>query len=79
MIVNFGAFVYDPGKMANIIGWDETEITGLMKDKTSQFRKLYDKGRDTADYVLDLKLFELARTGDLDALEEFENRRDERN
>lgn len=77
MIVNFGAFIYTSEKMANIINWPVKDIIKLMNDKKSQFRKLYDKGRDTADYVLTLKLFELAQTGDLKALEEFENRRNE--
>lgn len=77
MIINFGAFHYSPEKMSNILGWKVEDINELLKDKESQFAKLYDKGKDTADYVIDLKLFELAQTGDLKALEKFEDRQNE--
>lgn len=76
IIINFGAFGYQPEKMANILGWTFAEVDSEIQNKESSFYKLYAKGRDTADYVIDLKLFDLAKTGDLKALEEFEARRD---
>jgi hypothetical protein len=78
VIINCGAFNYLPEKIANVLNWPQKEVLELYRNKDSNFFKLLQKGLDTADYVLDLKLFELAQTGDLKALEEFENRRDER-
>ena len=77
VIINCGAFKFQPDKISNILDWPADEVTKLFNDKRSEFYQLIKKGRDTADYVLTLKLFELAQTGDLKALEEFENRRNE--
>ena len=77
VIINCGAFGFKPEKIANILNWPANEVAELYRNKDSEYLKLLQKGRDTADYVLTLKLFELAQTGDLKALEEFENRRDE--
>lgn len=77
-IVNFGAFGYDIQKMANVLDWSPDEIRTALDEK-KLFWKLYQKGKDTADYVIDLKLFEMAQSGDLKALEEFESRKEMRN
>lgn len=74
-IINFGAFGYPVEKMANILMWDVVEVEKLMKNKKSEFARLYKKGEETADYVIDLKLFEMAQSGDLKALQKFEFRR----
>jgi len=37
--------------------------------------KLLQKGRDMADYVIDLKLFEMAKSGDIKALEKLDYRK----
>jgi hypothetical protein len=34
-----------------------------------------EKGKDLAEYVIDLKLFEMAKSGDIKALEKFETRK----
>lgn len=78
IIINLGAFQYPAAKMANVLGWTEAEVTAELTNTKSEFFKLYTSGKDKADYVIDLKLFELAQTGDLKALEEFENRKSER-
>ena len=74
MIINFGAFGYEPEKMANILLWDIKEVENAMEDKASTFFRLYLKGQELADYVLDLKLFEMAQSGDLKAMQKFEHR-----
>ena len=71
MIVNFGAFSYSNEKMAAILLINEKEIANEMDDKNSDFYRLYIKGKNMRDYVLDLKLFEMAQSGDLKALDEF--------
>lgn len=70
MIVNFGAFSYEVEKMASILMVGAEVIAEQMKPGTV-FRGLYDKGKNMRDYVLDLKLFEMAQSGDLKALDEF--------
>lgn len=73
-IINLGALQYDEKKMSIILGFDEKDICQAMKDEKSQFRKLYEKGKHMRDYAFDLKLFEMARGGDLKAMELFEKR-----
>lgn len=75
VIINCGAFNYQAPKIANILDWPVSEVENLLNDINSDLSKLYVKGKDRADYVIDLKLFELAQSGDLKALEEFENRK----
>lgn len=74
LIINFGAFSYEPQKMAAILGWPVSEVFQLMKAKDSAFHELYSQGRHKADYVIDLKLFEMAQGGDMKALYQFEKR-----
>ncbi|MFD1292650.1 hypothetical protein ACFQ5N_02270 [Lutibacter holmesii] len=73
-IVNFGAFQYNNLKMANILNVTEKEVEIEMENKNSLLYNLYLKGKDRADYVIDLKLFEMAKSGDIKALNKFENR-----
>lgn len=61
-IVNFGVFEYDTLKMSNILDVSEHEIIKEMKNTSSDFYKLYQKGIDMADYVIDLKLFDMAKS-----------------
>lgn len=70
-IINFGAFAYNNEKIAHILMWELKEVETLMNDKQSEFYNLYMKGFHTRDYVLDEKLFDMSRSGDLKALEEF--------
>lgn len=73
-IVNFGAFQYSNLKMANVLNLPENIIEEEMNNKSSEFYKLYLKGKDRADYVIDLKLFQMAKVGDIKALDKFEQR-----
>ena len=74
-IINFGVFGYDQRKMANILDIDEKEIGKMIADKSSEFNKLLQKGKDMADYVIDLKLFEMAKSGDIKALDKLDLRK----
>lgn len=74
-IINCGVFGYDEKKMANILDIDAAEIKKMLSNKKSEFYLLYEKGKDRADYVIDLKLFEMAKAGDLKALEKLEYRK----
>jgi len=72
MIINFGAFGYSVAKMNSILGED---VSQEMADPNSQFSQLYEQGRDLADYAIDTKLFEMARGGDIKALDKLDLRK----
>lgn len=74
-IINFGAFGYKAPKIARLLGLDEKEVKKQLEDKSSQMFLLYQKGQDMAEYVIDLKLFEMAKSGDMKALETLEHRK----
>ena len=75
LIVNCGVFGYDARKIASILGVSEAEVLKEMDDKESQISKLLQKGVDMGDYVIDLKLFEMEKTGDIKALRKLDLRR----
>jgi hypothetical protein len=74
-IINFGAFEYDEKKIASILGVDIKEVQKEISDKNSLLSKLLEKGKDMSDYVIDLKLFDMAKSGDIKALEKLDNRK----
>lgn len=74
-VINFGVFDYDAEKIASLLEVDISEVIDDMNDEESELYKLLKKGRDMADYVIDLKLFELAKNGDLKALDKLEHRK----
>lgn len=74
-IINCGVFDYDAEKIANILELNQNEVEIEMKNKKSDFNKLLKKGKDISDYVIDLKLFEMAKAGDIKALEKLEQRK----
>ena len=78
MIANFGAFGYDAKKMSSILGVSEIEILSELKNNDSEFAKLFQKGVDMSEYVIDLKIFALAKQGDLAAIKLFEERKSQR-
>lgn len=78
IIINFGAFGYDAKKMSSILGVSEVEIIQELKNKDSEFAKLFQKGVDMSEYVIDVKIFALAKQGDLAAIALFEKRKEQR-
>lgn len=74
-VINFGVFDYDAKKIASILGLEKGEVEKELKNNESQLSKLLQKGKDMADYVIDLKLFEMAKTGDIKALEKLDHRK----
>jgi len=74
-VINFGVFNYDSRKIASILELDKDEVDSELKNEESELSKLLQKGKDMADYVIDLKLFEMAKTGDIKALEKLDYRK----
>ena len=79
MVINCGVFDYDARKLSNILGFDKKDVELEIKNKESELNQLLQKGKDMADYVIDLKLFEMAKSGDLKALEKLNYRKNKRN
>jgi len=75
-IINFGVFGYSEKKIANILGVDVTEVSKDIKNENSDLFKLLEKGKDMSDYVIDLKLFEMAKSGDIKALDKLQHRKE---
>lgn len=74
-IVNFGALEYDAKKISSILGLDLKLVEAELNNKDSQMSILLQRGRDMADYVVDLKLFDMAKSGDIKALEKLDYRK----
>lgn len=74
-IINFGVFGYSEKKIANILGVDVAEVSKDINNKNSDLFKLLEKGKDMSDYVIDLKLFEMAKSGDIKALDKLQHRK----
>lgn len=74
-IVDFGALNYDALKMAIILNLEESQIFSLLNNKESDFYKLYEKGKILAEFAIDKKIFEMAKSGDLKAISIFENKK----
>jgi hypothetical protein len=77
LVVSFGIVRYPLDKILNIIpdDVDRDEFTTQFNDPTHPIAKAYQKGIDRSDYDIDIRLFEMAKSGDLGALEKFERRK----
>jgi hypothetical protein len=76
-ITGVGSLGYSYQKTINVL--DIENLDTFKKDffdENSEVYKYYRKGMDIADYAIDQKLFEKAKSGDLKALDEYERRRD---
>jgi hypothetical protein len=74
-VINFGAFNYDAAKIASILDLDVKDVEREMKRESSELRRLLQKGQDMADYNIDKKLFDMAKAGDIKAMEKLAARR----
>ena len=71
-VINCGAFSYENERMAIVLDWSVEEVDRMMKDKKSELYRLYNKGLMLSEYVLMTKLFEMAKSGDIKALDKLE-------
>lgn len=75
LILNFGALHYTPEMIfLNLDGFTQEEVENELKNPNSMMSITYRKGQARAQFLIDSKLFELAKTGDLAALEKYERR-----
>jgi hypothetical protein len=74
IIINSGAFAYKADVIASLLKTDVLLIEDAMSND-KEFIKLYKFGNDMANYKLDLKLFEMAKSGDIKAMQAFQAKR----
>ena len=76
-MVHMGILGYDVDKCLNIVEVDnEEQFKKDFENPQSVIAKSYKKGKDKADYAIDMKLFEKAKSGDLKALQKYEERKE---
>ncbi len=75
-MVQFGTLGYPLSKILNIADIeDKAQFTRDFDNPDSTIAQKYQQGLDKAQFLLDTKLFNMAKGGDLTALQEFENRK----
>ena len=72
IISDCGALGYNAERISILVGFDVAE---LLKDTSSQVFKVYNAGRVRSEYIEDTKLLQLAQSGDLNALQKIEEKR----
>jgi hypothetical protein len=75
-MVQCGTLGYPLSKIMNIFDVEnERQFAKDFNDINSLIYKYYQKGMDLADFLIDGKLYEMAKDGDLKALEQYEMRK----
>jgi len=77
-IVGVGTLGYSLQKTINVLDIEDKDVEQFTKDfddEKSKIAKAYQRGIDKADYAVDMKLFELAKNGNLAALKKYEIRK----
>lgn len=75
-MVQVGTLGYPLSKIINVLDIDDIkQFTKDFDNPKSQVAISYQKGVDKADFVLDSKLFDMAKGGDLKALDKYEDRK----
>lgn len=77
IIVNCGAFRFNYQMTANnitSIKKESDKIISQLEDEKSEYRRLYNLGSDKGEYSIMEKLFNLAQSGDIQALKEYDKR-----
>ena len=71
-----GTLYYPLSKIINVLDIDDIkQFTKDFDNPKSQVAISYQKGVDKSDFVLDSKLFDMAKGGDLKALDKYEVRK----
>jgi hypothetical protein len=71
-----GVLGYPASKICSILNIEnEDEFLRGFNDPNSKTYKFYQRGVDKGDFAIDLKIYELAKGGDLDAIDKFQLRK----
>lgn len=75
-MVQVGTLGYPLSKIINVLDVEDTkQFTKDFDNPKSKIAVAYQKGVDKADFILDSKLFDMAKNGDLKALQKYEERK----
>lgn len=75
-MVQVGTLGYPLSKIINVLDVeDEKQFTKDFDNAKSKIAVAYQKGIDKADFILDSKLFEMAKNGEMRALQKYEERK----
>lgn len=77
--IMLGSLNYGIRKCINVLDIDDE--AAFIKDfdnPESEIARRYKKGQDIAEFAIDAKIFELAKSGDKDAVKMYEDRKKER-
>lgn len=77
-IINLGSLLYPAEKCANILMLTGAKRAQFLKDflnPSSEVAQCYQIGIDLADFEIDSKLLQLAKSGDLKAIQKLEFRK----
>ena len=78
-ITGMGMLGYDVQKIINILDIEDSEnFKEEFSNEDSQIRIAYQRGLDKSDYILDQKLYEQAKSGDIESIKLFEKRKIDR-
>lgn len=78
-MVQVGTLGYPLSKIINVLDIDDIkQFTKDFDNPKSKVAISYQKGVDKADFVLDSKLFDMAKGGDLKAIQKYEERKRDR-
>lgn len=70
-IISLGKLAYDANKSANVLqltGKERDKFLQQFADHKSEIQKYYQIGIDLGDFEIDKKIYELAKTGDVNAI-----------
>lgn len=78
--IQFGVLCYPVDKALNLLEFDnqaeKDSYRKAFRTPNSSIAQAYAKGNDMRDFAFDTKLFEMAKAGDVKAMQEFEKRRE---
>lgn len=77
-MVDLGKLMYSPEKCANVLGFSGKERDQFIldfQDPKGELQTNFQVGIDVSDFEIDTKIYMLAKSGDLKAVEMFEFRR----
>lgn len=78
-VTQTGTLGYPVEKVINVLDVnDPIKFTTDFNDPKSLIGKAYQKGIDLSDFIIDSKLFEMAKGGDLKAIAKYESRKSQR-
>jgi hypothetical protein len=74
-LINCGALGYDSSRISVITGLDLKQVVAGLKNEKSEIFKSFQRGEWINEYLIDVKLIEMAQGGDLKAVDTLDARK----